>query len=397
MSIDRGTSSTDQNATRDSVESGNASFISNELSHVRRRIISRVLIRGASSRSIRSSIPRVIELSEDSPGPEWNQFRQDGDIRSLFTSTSEEDELGFSDRTIPSSASISSSELQQDAHPFLLNPPSSDSMFPCPETWNAGFNSTEANLRTRRTLMEFANSRSFELRQNRDECSSQNSRISSRRRLNPFTSVALSDRSELDYAIPPYCSLLQSGVQFSGLERCCRRDRTDPVVSSMEEWSVKICLKEYCPNRGYLSGTMTSFLKTGSSVVTFFEGEIIDNKNHTFKTSKWNVLAKTDIEYWTKFAEFRDLPLPVLAEKWQVPGLSDCPQIFMRWKECFFISKPEETTWTIQGFYYISICRLTGGIKGYYYDPINSPMQELELSPDRQTNRGFCFSHYEFK
>lgn len=33
------------------------------------------------------------------------------------------------------------------------------------------------------------------------------------------------------------------------------------------------------------------------------------------------------------------------------------------------------------GFYYTALCRKTGKLRGFYYDPNSSPFQELELEP----------------
>ena len=111
---------------------------------------------------------------------------------------------------------------------------------------------------------------------------------------------------------------------------------------------------------GYVCGTMSAFVKNNAPVETFWEGEIIDNKNHTFRTDKWSADTVTDIGYWTKFAAFNDLKSCVRSKHWMSPRLRDYPFIFMRWKETYFISKTEQNLLSIQGFYYICMCRQTG-------------------------------------
>jgi len=141
---------------------------------------------------------------------------------------------------------------------------------------------------------------------------------------------------------------------------------------------------------------MAAYVKNNEPVETFWEGEIIDNKHHTFWTNKWSADTHTDIEYWMKFSAFRDLKSCVSMKTWSTPSLKEYPFIFMRWKEAYFITKTEQNLLTIQGFYYICMSRQTGAVTGYYYDPDCTPFQELELMPDRGGRPGFAFSFGEF-
>jgi len=141
---------------------------------------------------------------------------------------------------------------------------------------------------------------------------------------------------------------------------------------------------------------MAAYVKNNKPVETFWEGEIIDNKLHAFWTNKWSADMRTDIEYWSRFAAFRDLKGGPSAKIWSTPSLKEYPYIFMRWKEAHFITKTEQNLLTIQGFYYICMSRQTGAVKGYYYDPDCTPFQELELTPDRNGRSGFAFSFGEF-
>ncbi|PRQ43203.1 putative vacuolar import/degradation protein Vid24 [Rosa chinensis] len=72
-------------------------------------------------------------------------------------------------------------------------------------------------------------------------------------------------------------------------------------------------------------------------VVTFWEREIVDTKNYTFFTEKWEATQDDDIRHWTKFPSFSALLSQV-----EVGGksldLSNYPYIFMRWKEQYFVN-----------------------------------------------------------
>lgn len=294
----------------------------------------------------------------------------------------------ISQTNFPSSVSLSSTELQFDFHPFLLNPPTTESMFPCPETLTG-----TSSSRTRRRASEYVNSHPFENRRISLDDDLFPERSTSRRRLNLWSSTS-NQSTSFDYSIPPYSSLLAPGREFKGIQRCSWNEEGD---SSFDEWIVRVQIKEYEPQRGYLSGTLKGMLKSESPVVTFWEGEIIDNENHTFSSEKWGVGSKTDMDNWTRFSAFMNLTNPSMSEKWMVSGLKECPYIFMRWKESCFITRPVDTESTIQGFYYICMCRATGDITGFYHDIRHNPSQELVLSPNTHGKSGFCFSNSAFR
>lgn len=42
-------------------------------------------------------------------------------------------------------------------------------------------------------------------------------------------------------------------------------------------------------------------------VVTFWEGDIIDNVNHSFVTSKWGAEKKVDVKHWRRFEGFQSI------------------------------------------------------------------------------------------
>jgi hypothetical protein len=64
----------------------------------------------------------------------------------------------------------------------------------------------------------------------------------------------------------------------------------------------------------------------------------------------------------------------------------------MRWKEQYFVNPASDCGLTIAGFYYVALCRRTGRVRGFYFDPSSSPFQELELKVDVGSRSGYGFS-----
>ncbi|KAF8007378.1 hypothetical protein BT93_K1398 [Corymbia citriodora subsp. variegata] len=99
--------------------------------------------------------------------------------------------------------------------------------------------------------------------------------------------------------LPQACSLLTVGQTFSGTQN----------VSSLqnekdEAWRVNVCIQGCDLDHGYLCGTMEALNvpMADTPVVTFWEGEIVDGKNYTFFTGKWEALAKWKLmvgKIWT--------------------------------------------------------------------------------------------------
>ena len=54
---------------------------------------------------------------------------------------------------------------------------------------------------------------------------------------------------------------------------------------------------------GYVCGSMSAenVPQVRQPVVTFWEGEIIDNVNHRFVTGKWGTSRLTDNQHWRQF------------------------------------------------------------------------------------------------
>ncbi|KAL4448146.1 hypothetical protein ABPG75_005365 [Micractinium tetrahymenae] len=155
-------------------------------------------------------------------------------------------------------------------------------------------------------------------------------------------------------------------------------------------------LQHYDPSSGYIAGTMEAANVPDAlePVCTFFEGEIIDNVNHTFYTADWDACADTDFLHWSKFPPFRELHAEVVKHGGRCPSLAAHSHVFMRWKEQFFLTG-SECRLTIAGFYYLACNRKTGEVLGWYFDPSSSPDQKLNLAVKRAGPAGWAFPHYE--
>ena len=87
-------------------------------------------------------------------------------------------------------------------------------------------------------------------------------------------------------------------------------------------------------------------------VITAWEGEVVDNANHSFLTQKWGATREVDMKHWRKFVRgFSPLAADVSRNEGRTQQLAQCPFIFMRWKETFFVNN-ESSGLTIAGFYY---------------------------------------------
>ena len=68
---------------------------------------------------------------------------------------------------------------------------------------------------------------------------------------------------------------------------------------------------------GYLCGCMRAenVPHAQGPIVTFWEGDIIDNHNATFMTSKWGADVPTDLKHWSKFPAFIALQAEVKSRR----------------------------------------------------------------------------------
>lgn len=191
---------------------------------------------------------------------------------------------------------------------------------------------------------------------------------------------------------PPACTLLSVGQAFSGTQNVSSVQRD-------EAWRVNVRIQGCDLEHGYLCGTMEALNvpMADTPVVTFWEGEIVDTKNYTFFTGKWEATPEDDIRHWTKFPSFSPLLSQVESDGGKSLDLSYYPYIFMRWKEQYFVNVGTDCGLTIAGFYYVCFSCSDGSINGFYYDPNSSPFQKLELKSTNEGLSGFSFSSYELQ
>lgn len=195
-------------------------------------------------------------------------------------------------------------------------------------------------------------------------------------------------------ALPPPCSFLTVGQAFAGTQNVSntQTSRKD------EAWKVKVRLQGCDMQRGYLCGSMEALNVPAAEipVVTFWEGEIVDNRNYTFFTGQWEASPETDVKHWSQFPAFEPLRDEVQKDGGRSLDLANYPCIFMRWKEKFFVNVGTDCGLTIAGFYYVCFSRSDGSVLGFYYDPNSSPFQKLELKATMEGYSGHCFASYQF-
>mmetsp|Transcript_5941 Transcript_5941/g.20231 ORF Transcript_5941/g.20231 Transcript_5941/m.20231 type:complete len:292 (+) Transcript_5941:2057-2932(+) len=190
------------------------------------------------------------------------------------------------------------------------------------------------------------------------------------------------------------CTFLSTGQAYEGTQNVSHNSS-----SKEEAWKVNVRLQGCDLETGYICGSMEALNvpSAESSVVTFWEGEIVDNVNHTFFTSNWGAGRDTDVKHWSRFPSFAPLKDAVSADGGRNVDLSNYPYLFMRWKEKFFVNVGPDCGLTIAGFYYVSFSRVDGSIDGFYFDPNSSPFQKLELAATCEGRQGFSFASYKFR
>lgn len=182
---------------------------------------------------------------------------------------------------------------------------------------------------------------------------------------------------------PLRCSLLRPGMKFIGVQKISQSSLAPSPSENMTEWwDVHVVIQTVDMSRGQVTGMMTAINvpRMPTTVETFWEGEIIDFVNYLPLTAKWQATGSDDAQHWSLFDSVKNDPQAFLRQ-WprslcgrRMPRvLEDC--IFMRWKEREFVNvHPSETGLTIEGFYYVCMCRTTGRIEGklaysYYITP----------------------------
>ncbi|CAN8073334.1 unnamed protein product [Agarophyton chilense] len=189
-------------------------------------------------------------------------------------------------------------------------------------------------------------------------------------------------------------TFLSVGQTFSGTQTV---NTSASQSKGADEWRVNVVIQGLDLQNGTICGSMEALdvPKAVSPVVTFWEGQIIDNRNYYFWTAQWEADVDRDVEHWRKFVAFAPLHQRVKSDRGDDIDLSQLRYVFMRWKEIFFVSPDEECNLTIAGFYYVCMDRLTGAILGFYYDPHSQPYQRLQLNAD-STCTGSSFADYQF-
>ena len=139
---------------------------------------------------------------------------------------------------------------------------------------------------------------------------------------------------------------------FLGSQRLSPSSTLRPSTAA-EDWKLAVRVHGVDLLRGRLFGTMEALNipQASSPVVTAWEGEIIDNHNFTFVTSKWGATSDVDMKHWHKFQGFASMENEVMMNSGRSSQLASSAFIFMRWKETFFVNN-EGCGLTIAGFYY---------------------------------------------
>ncbi|KAJ1944151.1 hypothetical protein GGF37_002328, partial [Kickxella alabastrina] len=176
------------------------------------------------------------------------------------------------------------------------------------------------------------------------------------------------------------CALLRPGMEFCGVQRitpvALPRFSMLPTfdgqsLPKIEQWDVCVIIQSVDMSRGRVSGLMKAINVPNlpKTVVTHWDGEIIDFVNYTPLTCKWKANGREDTDHWSLFEPVKQVPQTFL-QKWpesmrgkRMPRILE-DYLFMRWKESTFINVgPSETGLTIEGFYYICMDRITGAIE----------------------------------
>ena len=173
------------------------------------------------------------------------------------------------------------------------------------------------------------------------------------------------------------------------------------------------------------ASSSSSSKDTMTPIITYLEGEIIDFRTHTLQTTSYTSTITDDALYWQKLEPFSyyepETLMQLLTSKMFLEKLMG-EYVLMRWKEkCFIkggtgggVSTRDHDSGmeggdedgedgvgvgmggggllTIGGFYFVSMRRSDGAIRGFYYDPKSTPYQELVLKPRKRV-----FPTYDFR
>ena len=188
---------------------------------------------------------------------------------------------------------------------------------------------------------------------------------------------------------------LSAGFRFEGTQSYTQEFGTHHC----EGWTVSVEISQLDWDAGHVCGIMTArgIPCQEHPIVTFWDGEIVNNRNATFNSAHYNVEECTDLMHWGKFPGFDKLKPALVGPEMVCPLLHTSECVYMRWKEREFMSKANDRQrgLAIAGFYYVCLNRTTGEIDGFYHDPSSMPFQRLQLRPACE-GLGFAFSDVIF-
>lgn len=200
--------------------------------------------------------------------------------------------------------------------------------------------------------------------------------------------------ASLPMSQPPPSWFLKPGQIFTGWQHVTHWPPCKP-----EKWSVNVTIDSCNFATGEVLGSMVAYDVPGSAgvVTTYFEGEIIDNVNHTFYSDPdaSDRACVTEIRHWLRFPVFRPMRSSIVVEDGRTPALVSSQKVFMRWKEKFFITGGD-CRLTIEGLYYVTLDRKTGDIDAYYFDPNSAPEQKLLLKAGASGSHGYSLPQAKF-
>ena len=100
-----------------------------------------------------------------------------------------------------------------------------------------------------------------------------------------------------------YISFLSKGMMFFGSQVVA------DLESHHEEWNVRVTIYDCHLREAKIWGSMEAVNVpfADKSVVTYWEGEIIDNLHYTFITKKWGATPDVDIQHWKRFPAFNQI------------------------------------------------------------------------------------------
>ncbi|KAJ1730500.1 hypothetical protein LPJ61_002977 [Coemansia biformis] len=193
------------------------------------------------------------------------------------------------------------------------------------------------------------------------------------------------------------CALLRPGIRFTGIQQIS--PPAGGCMNTEEQWDVRVEIETVDMARGRVTGLMKAINvpRLPKTIVTYWEGEVIDFVNYMPLTNKWQATCSSDVEHWSLFAAVRAHQEGFLHEWPESMRGRRMPQvleeyILMRWKETSFVNvHASETGLTIEGFYYVCMSRRTGSLEGVYFEPSTRPYQRLVLNVDCG-ERGMSFA-----